>query len=484
MLNNHHDASFTSALDNFFAERNCTRPIQGYFRLPDHIRLKICKYLIGPLPEKPIQLNNMSFDQDVWRKTDFSCASKVLSPLKAYLSVSFAFRADVLIALLQHATFHVTISPYVGPRVSPLATTWANLYGPYMDNIAIELDFTKLGFGPLPDASGLLTGMGKFDKLLNDFVQAQLRRSEARPISSLILLCRRFYGQRESEADLSFLTSPAEHSRCESAHSQYTERSDSPIPRFSHDSDDTATYSPDQSLSLTPTLTLETTDDSADSDRSTIVETPDPSDDSDCPVTPVSPIIPIDYCPDSYLNLCNHLLGLSNRISSLRMCGFSEAYTNRFIATLFPAAGDHLERHSYRVAPSILWPRLFGQKSCVDTGDGLIVLDNHDMAKSSGLLRALSRWEGCRQLPPPHIDAQGETSLPPAIDALQRVRARTLSSTASLPEQILPQNIELDLIPDPGQMELEKTKIRRLLGMYGKKETPKRPLSHEATTTL
>jgi hypothetical protein len=138
------------------------------------------------------------------------------------------------------------------------------------------------------------------------------------------------------------------------------------------------------------------------------------------------------YCPDGYLLFCNNILRLKGRVASIRMCGFSEDYSTRLIGTLF---ADQKNVVGYRITPSTIWPKLSGQKSYVDMSGGIIALDEHESPATNYIPEALRKWEGCVQLPPPHMDANGNFVLPAFLPELQQARDGYLRSETSLSER-------------------------------------------------
>ncbi|CAM1508559.1 Fc.00g054070.m01.CDS01 [Cosmosporella sp. VM-42] len=477
---------FSAALDSFFAENDRSRDKTGYFGLPDNVRLRICEHILAPHHrDKPIRLNRPSFDRDVWCGSDFQSPLPTFERLGSCLEVSFSFRADILLAFLSQNSFHATFSPYVGTRINPLATTWLNNYGPYMQNIAIEVDMSRLGFGPGPEAINLLTGTDHISTLLQNFVISQLRRDESRPLDSLVLLCRRFHGRRNDSDG----TNPImEQSGRASAHSRRSQKSEKEhltktSSSVSREREENRSSSPGLSLEFSnsaPTI-VATRNDSFSSQGSPDLKF------SDWPNSRLSQSHQLEYCPDSALAICNRLIHLSSRTNSLRMCGFSESYTNSFIATLMSSSHGCPERNSYRVTPSTVWPRFSGQKSFLDTTEGHLVQDDHDTAKTVEVPKAFAQWEGCVQLPPPILDPQGSAVLPPVVDLLQRMRKRSLGSSTPISYEACPrlgQQLDLATVPAQGTSN-DRRRLAKLLEKYGKsRPRSKRTLTREVATTL
>ncbi|GKU00270.1 unnamed protein product [Fusarium langsethiae] len=392
--------SFEKVLLAFFKDHGRRKSSFGYFRLPDSVRLQICMYLL-PDNDKPLRLNKYTFNRDVWRSQNFTSPYSTLSQLSPYLEVSFAFRADVLVTFLQQTRLHAVLSPFTGPRVSPLATTWLNAYGPYARNIVIELDMSHLGGGPTPGAENLLANFEKTGLHLQDFILSQLRRSGSCPLESLVLLCRRFYGKRppRTEPETVSAASSRPSSRGVKTPEPHSPRGKA-LQRWESQSSD--------KLCLSPTSSC-----------------------NDIPSLPTTIRFRDDYCPDSNLLFCTNILHLKGRIASIRMCGFSEDYTTCLIGSLF----SDQKALAYRVTPSTIWPKLDGQKSYLDMGQGIIALDEHEVPASNNIPNALRKWDGCIQLPPPLIDGNGNLLLPPLVGELQQMRDSVPRSETSLSER-------------------------------------------------
>ncbi|KAF7553937.1 hypothetical protein G7Z17_g3265 [Cylindrodendrum hubeiense] len=476
------DAQFKDALGQFFKDHDHERPSSRYFRLPDSIRLRISQLVLAPhRTEKPIRLNRSSFNRDCWRNDDLQSSSTALLPLGPYLQVSFGFRADLLVAFLLDVRLHATFSPYVGPRVSPLATTWLNRYGRYAQNIVIEIDMTRLGCGPGTDAVSLLPGVDHVDALLQKFVKSQLDRDKSRPLDSLSLLCRRFYGQRYHTQPTRSVTGRSSEA---SNYSRLSQRSEPPsgIEGTRQDSpgfEKALSSSPVRRRYFWNIESEEAADFSAEGNDG--VDTPDlKQTDSKILTSPLMLSHQAYYCPDSYLGVCNCLLELSDHVNSLRICGFSESFTTCFVNAMFPFASTKLEQHCYRVAPSTMWPRLSGQKSYIDTGNGSLSLDDHEAVPVANSSAELAAWEGCVQLPPPILDTRGTPYLPPVVSALQRMRSQPSDSSMDNCIQDLVQ--ENEVLEEVGT---DKTRMMRLLDVYGKaKAKRKRSLTKEISATL
>ncbi|KAF9774058.1 hypothetical protein IL306_007994 [Fusarium sp. DS 682] len=328
----------------------------------------------------------------------------------------------------------------------------------YASNIVIELDMTHLGCGSDPGAGALGPNVEHIEKLLQNFVNAQMKRKESCPMESLVLLCRRFHGKRPKvifEPPRAISSRPGSRSASRSV----SRSAKTPEP-----------YSP---TATTPRRCNFDDDDDGGLRSPTYPELRSP--------TYPSVSLVEEYCPDSYLLFCNNILYLKGRIGSVRMCGFSEEYTARFMGTLFSNNSKITRSYAYRVAPSTIWPKLSGQKSYVDMGDGNLSLDDHEVTPANDIPSSLRIWEGCVQLPPPQIDTNGDTLMPAIVGDLQKLRSAYARSTTSLSEHTCE-----DLRKEGSKGDtLDKKTIAWFKSNYGKGKLKKkkRVLSRDAATT-
>lgn len=170
----------------------------AYFRLPDAVRYRICKHLVGDGGRKAIRMNPVAAFRRVWPDDYFESLQSVLQSLERYTSVSSGFRADILVTLFTTRHFHVVWSPYVMPLTSPAAVYFMRKYSGLMQHITLEFDLTKLGFAAEPAAHALKPGIQNIYPRVDEFVHAQKERDRCSTIFNLRILVRRYYGNRES----------------------------------------------------------------------------------------------------------------------------------------------------------------------------------------------------------------------------------------------------------------------------------------------
>ncbi|KAJ6437336.1 putative reverse transcriptase [Purpureocillium lavendulum] len=457
------------------------RPKQAsslFTRLPTDVRFRIWTYLVRSvrhgseevmqdLSDKPITLNHSNFNGNLWDASAMTHLATVLQPLKSSLLSSFSLYAEVLITVLTTGTFHAVLSPFVGPRLNPLATIWLNKYGVYMRSIILEVDMSRLGLGLSgPEIGPCLNNLGE---LLHDFGAAQMQRDESNPLESLVLMCRRFYGERlghakpaaiqgdggldaaggnarerptgQSSRESSKNPSPTREEHSAGSSSRLATVSDDPARQPHPDGTVTAidwhvvNATRQASLkkkasqaTITTTRPVATRANTGTGGKATTNPSAAP-DARNTQQAQNEPAVDSSYCPDAYLSVCNHLARLRGRLDSLRLVGFGDKYSHQLLATIFPGIREvRIHEHSYRVAPSTAWPLLPGQAAYLDAGQGRgIVLVSKGGGAGPLPLRVKGLPQGPVMPPPPVIVRAVPPPVYPArIESLgQRVRAPT-----------------------------------------------------------
>lgn len=369
-----------------------------------------------------------------------------------------------------------------------------------MRSLVIEIDLSRLGFGPSPSAISLLPAISRVQDLILNFSTSQLRRAPEAPLESLILACRRFYGEREdipkppadSENSSSTIGTDKASKSSSSDISERIARAISPAPQESFRQSVLITHDNTKSDPVTWDLDdgegegdEDDDDDDDDDDEDGDIDgdssfessycsssSSDSSSNADNSLLAPTPSIPEEkpfYCPDKHLSICNHLARLRNKVTSLRIVGFSDEYSHALIATIFPQLKTlPIANHSYRVAPSTLWPRLRGQKSWVDAGRGELVLDDHEVIPEPCIFP-----EGLIQLPPPVIYRSGIRSLPWCHEPTHRPRHNATNSGSSWPSQRSIESSEANTSTNSRRSD-EKSRMQKLFGKY-KERSRRRP---------
>ncbi|KAL1847268.1 hypothetical protein VTK73DRAFT_10382 [Phialemonium thermophilum] len=179
---------------------NAANEPSPYFRLPDGIRFRICRHLIGDV-SRAIRLNSEGFYRPVWPPAYFESLASALQSLEPYTSTCARLHADVLATLLVTRHFHVVWSPYVRPRTSPAAVHYVRAYAALMQHVTVELDLTKLGFAAETEVSRLGPGTHNLQPLVEGFVAAQKDRAAGDRLFNLRILVRRYHGFRRVQGD-------------------------------------------------------------------------------------------------------------------------------------------------------------------------------------------------------------------------------------------------------------------------------------------
>lgn len=187
----------------------------AYFDLDGPLRFKIMEKLLEDhIPAKPILLNHSRQADPAWAEDAFATLWELLGPLQNVLWACPRLRADVMTAIFLLQPFHVIFSPFVKPITQPLPTKWLFKYLYFMKDVRVELDMTKLGFGPAWHSTGLSTRLWEIGNLVHVFVEQMLERDpHTNPMGNLTIHCRRFFGYHQGDnpyqGDVNFYSAPA-----------------------------------------------------------------------------------------------------------------------------------------------------------------------------------------------------------------------------------------------------------------------------------
>jgi hypothetical protein len=92
--------------------------------------------------------------------------------------------------------FHVTLTPFSGPKLSPLSQVWLLGYLDIIQRLTIETDFTRFGCSVLEEASSIGYNNDKIERLLDNMIKAITKREGGLSMAELNILCRRYEGFR------------------------------------------------------------------------------------------------------------------------------------------------------------------------------------------------------------------------------------------------------------------------------------------------
>ncbi|KAJ0108018.1 hypothetical protein J7T55_008154 [Diaporthe amygdali] len=197
---------FEHALSVFVAKYAKGRPSKkyngnkrfSYFALPDKLRFEVMRHLFADTyTGKPILLNTKRQACPAWPDDAFDSLGSVLKPLEAIMWACPRLRADAMVVLLLTRKFHVIFSPFVKERSQPLPTTWFFRYLHLMQDVSLELDMTKLGFGSSWGAAGVDPKIDNIHELVRKFTAEIFTRGPANTLSCLTVHCRRYFGYRQ-----------------------------------------------------------------------------------------------------------------------------------------------------------------------------------------------------------------------------------------------------------------------------------------------
>lgn len=308
-----------------------------YFDLPGEARFLVVRHIIADTHTgKPILLNGKRQAYPAWPDDAFDTLWSVLEPLQAYLWASPHMRADIMITLLLTRQFHVIFSPFMKPASSPLATKWLTRYLPMMQNVRLELDMTKLGFGHSWEATAMSAKLQDIGDLVWMFTETILTRDAvANSVGQFTIHCRRYFGYRQGK-------NPLEGR--EGAYKYPLRGSDDNDPRALNISKDGSEYNPNKPWNYNRTA----------------------------PSLPPSAKNPysghrrhhadrpnrVPYVNEAQFSVADSLRKLVGRVDNIRMVGFSEDWTFWTHEALWPkeeqdAIPDE-EKHSHidRCTPS------------------------------------------------------------------------------------------------------------------------------------
>lgn len=169
-----------------------------YFDLPSKIRFDIIRYLIADTgTSRPILLNSERQASPAWPAGAFVSLGSVLKPLQATLWACPRLRAEVMVVLLLTRKFHVIFSSCVRECTQPLPTTWLFRYLHLMQDVSLEIDMTKLGFGQSWESASMEANMKNISWLISKFTAEMLTRSSTNSMGCLTIHCRRYFGYRQ-----------------------------------------------------------------------------------------------------------------------------------------------------------------------------------------------------------------------------------------------------------------------------------------------
>lgn len=169
-----------------------------YFDLPNKVRFEVMRHLVADTNTgKPILLNSQRQAYPAWPADTFVSLGSVLKPLQSTMWACPRLRAEVMVVLLLTREFHVIFSPWVKECTQPLPTTWLFRYLHLMQDVSLEIDMTKLGFGHSWESTAMDASLENISGLICKFTAEMLTRNSANSMGRLTIHCRRYFGYRQ-----------------------------------------------------------------------------------------------------------------------------------------------------------------------------------------------------------------------------------------------------------------------------------------------
>jgi hypothetical protein len=168
------------------------------FAFPDEVRRNIYSYCF-PKEIRKINLSPRFATKEVWPKNYFASPWEVLEEVTGGLSSSRALRNELMTYFWTQYHFHVTLTPFSGPKFSPLSHIWLNNYLGIIQNLTVEADLTRFGGCQLKDAPQFGYDVIKMESLLVAIVNGILNRQDEATIAEFNIMCRRYTGYRPND---------------------------------------------------------------------------------------------------------------------------------------------------------------------------------------------------------------------------------------------------------------------------------------------
>lgn len=127
----------------------------------------------------------------------FATVDDVLRPADAYAESATLCKDDVLAYFWSTYKFHMTLSTFTGSNVCPLSHGWFPKYYNCFQNLTVEIDLTRFGFGAGKHAGKNLGVSKKLEKALDDLISGLEKRTH--PINQLHVMVRRYVGSRPED---------------------------------------------------------------------------------------------------------------------------------------------------------------------------------------------------------------------------------------------------------------------------------------------
>lgn len=188
------DKNFTQLLS-----RKC-KATDGHtlFALPSSVKRRIYA-LCFPEETRKITLSPSFATEAVFPEDYFANPWDVLDSVAGGLEASSQLRNELMAYFWTAYHFHITLSEFSGPKLSPLSHIWLMRHLDAIQKLTIEVDFTRFGCSQLKAAKKFGYNLSKTTLLFARIVHELGARPAGSSISQVHLMCRRYAGVRPSD---------------------------------------------------------------------------------------------------------------------------------------------------------------------------------------------------------------------------------------------------------------------------------------------
>jgi hypothetical protein len=192
------------------SSHNDTKHHHSLFALPVTVRRRICDFCFPPESRK-VSLSPYFATRETFAEENLASPWDILEPVFGGLQAFQQLRHELMTYFWTEYHFHVTLSPFTGPKFSPLSSLWLPEYLEIIQFLTVEADFTRFGFGAPSHFAVMKIGfstlskgraeygntfLNKTENLLVEIVQGLIKRQGKTTMAEFNLMCRRYAGVR------------------------------------------------------------------------------------------------------------------------------------------------------------------------------------------------------------------------------------------------------------------------------------------------
>lgn len=169
--------------------------------LPPKVRRRIYGYCF-PKEDRKIDLSPYFVTKAVWPKNHFASPWKILEQVMGGLGAFRTLRYELMTYFWTEYHFHVTLSPFSSPKLSPLSYIWLTPYLGTIQRLTVEADLTRFGCSQLKSAPQFGYDLNRIEAKLVAIVKGILERQGMTTMAEFNIMCRRYAGLRpRSDSD-------------------------------------------------------------------------------------------------------------------------------------------------------------------------------------------------------------------------------------------------------------------------------------------